>query len=329
MRTIIALLILSMVAATFASHACQGNGKMLQQFNGRKESTAMPCKYHAVRTKCGKYFVNLTPGNIFVHPKYRLNTLWLGVRELDTDKEWEGRTDNKVAVKFFNGWKSELFNKKDGVLNTEDVLTFSKDAMGTHATAKNGDFKVTFVPWDPENDNFPLSKWRFECNADDFEPASYPDQVCGSADKRETVERTEMLGFDERTQTVFHDVFTNTNITQTNPKCANATMMLTEMCTEQQRKTAIITCGQILSSLKHTKCLTKYTCDPMDVFVDCIDWVCSDFSDDAACERVGMGIDMCRTFRDGNLTMRVENAKCYTEFLPIMDTPAMAMGTTG
>lgn len=51
--------------------------------------------------------------------------------------------------------------------------------MGTHATAKNGDFKVTFVPWDPENDNFPLSKWRFECNADDFEPASYPDQVCG------------------------------------------------------------------------------------------------------------------------------------------------------
>ncbi|KAL8616771.1 hypothetical protein ACOMHN_017808 [Nucella lapillus] len=125
----------------------------------------------------------------------------------------------------------------------------------------------------------------------------------------------EELGLDDRTQFIYYDVFTNTGLTQTNPKCSAATDIMTLDCTEEQRRQAMVTCTQILSSYQHTKCLTKYNCDPMDVFVDCLQWTCSNFTDTSACERIGEGIHMCRNFKD--LTERVENANCYTQFLPI------------
>ena len=78
---------------------CSGTGRHVRQFNGRKEAVKLPCKYHAVRQNCGKYYINLTPGNIYLAPKYRLDSLWLGVLDLDTGDKWEGRTDNKLSVK--------------------------------------------------------------------------------------------------------------------------------------------------------------------------------------------------------------------------------------
>jgi hypothetical protein len=49
---------------------CSGNGAKLFQFNGkRKIDSAVPCKYHAVRQQCGKWWVNLTPGNIWRWPQ--------------------------------------------------------------------------------------------------------------------------------------------------------------------------------------------------------------------------------------------------------------------
>ena len=73
---------------------------MVQQFNQRSEDTKMPCKYHAVRQVCGDYFINLTPGNLYMYPKYCLESLWLGIRMAgQSETLWEGRTTNKKAVK--------------------------------------------------------------------------------------------------------------------------------------------------------------------------------------------------------------------------------------
>ncbi|XP_076462134.1 uncharacterized protein LOC143294642 [Babylonia areolata] len=303
---------------TSVSDTCSGNGRDVTQFAGRKEATLMPCKYHAVRQQCGKYMVTLTPGNVYLHPKYRLDSLWLGLRETGKGgKRWEGRTDNKIAVKYFNGWKGDLFNKKDGNLGTEDVLRFGRDCSKTWVEAKNGDFKVTFVPWDPENKDFPMSQWSFECRAKGFTPSGYPQQVCGGEDDQEVAARTKELGLESREQTIFYDVFTNKAIRQMNPKCVNATRIMTEECNDKQKREAMITCTQILASYKHTKCVTKYSCDPMDTFLDCVDWVCSGYKNDDACERVGRTIDLCRKFKAGGLSEKVDKAKCFKDFLPI------------
>ena len=83
-----------------AYNVCEGMGRMVRQFNGRKEDTKMPFKYNAVHQQCGKYIVNLTPGNVYLHPNYRLDSLWMAIKEVSSHGNvWEGRTDNKKAIK--------------------------------------------------------------------------------------------------------------------------------------------------------------------------------------------------------------------------------------
>ena len=75
-------------------------GRAVRQFNGRKEDVRMPCKYHAVRQQCGDYAIFLTPGNRYMYPKYRLDSLWFKVANAsDPGQYWRGRTDNKLARK--------------------------------------------------------------------------------------------------------------------------------------------------------------------------------------------------------------------------------------
>ena len=52
-----------------------------------------------------------------------------------------------------------------------------------------------------------------------------------------------------------------------NPLCEEATKILVDNCTEEARKLAITTCKQILHSQNHVECVTKYSCDPMEVYV--------------------------------------------------------------
>jgi len=300
-----------------AGNTCSGSGRMVREFNGRREETFMPCKYDAVRQQCGRYEINVSPGNVYFRPKYRIDSLWLGITDTETGDFWTGRTDNKIAVKYHNGWNTELFNQKSGSVTTDELLVFGNEDKAGYVEAKNGDFRVSFTPWDPENKDYRLAKWSFTCFANDFEAAGFSKQVCGGTDKHETSERRDELGLKDRTQLIHYDVFTNTEIEQTNPKCANATRLMTEECSESQRIEAVMTCGQILSSKRHTQCITKYSCDPMDSFVDCIDWVCSNYKDDFACERLGQSIDLCRNFRENDLTARVDDAKCFRDFLHI------------
>ena len=84
-----------------------------------------------------------------------------------------------LSLQFFNNWSSELFTKKSGDAETEDILVYGKDGQSTWAEAKNGDFRVTFIPWDPENSAFPMSAWSFECFSEDFQATGYPAQICG------------------------------------------------------------------------------------------------------------------------------------------------------
>ena len=52
-----------------------------------------------------------------------------------------------------------------------------------------------------------------------------------------------------------------------NSLCKDATYILLDNCTAETRKLAITTCKQILHSTNHMKCVTKYACDPMEIYV--------------------------------------------------------------
>nr|KAG5703958.1 hypothetical protein BaRGS_020555 [Batillaria attramentaria] len=84
---------------------------------------------------------------------------------------------------------------------------------------------------------------------------------------------------------------------------------------DAKRKEAIEKCYMILYSKPHRECATKYSCDIMDVFTNCIKFVCSDFQDDEACEAVGAAIDMCRPFPG----LSDEIKKCYKDLFIVID----------
>ena len=52
-----------------------------------------------------------------------------------------------------------------------------------------------------------------------------------------------------------------------NPKCDSASSMLRNNCTSKNHRMLVINnCKMILNNPHHTKCFTRYNCDPMDVF---------------------------------------------------------------
>ncbi|KAK7107465.1 uncharacterized protein [Littorina saxatilis] len=327
------LLLLACVAtaALAAPHECYSKrGENVIQFNGRNQDVFFPCKYWALRRQqCGKYLINLSPGNRWIYPKYQLDTLWLGVQNKDTGDFWEGRTTNKIAVKYFNSaGQKDLFNKKDGTVATSDEFVFGRKEDGVYIMDKNQTFRVTFTPWDPSNrGQYPNSDWKFECFDMDAVLNEYPAQMCGGSGYKVVTNRTKTLGLANRFRMniIYFDTLTNPDIVHTNPKCSNATDILLNTCqSDAQRLHAINNCKDILHSQKHTKCVTNYNCDPMDVFNACIMWGCSgagfDPEEKEMCHEVGEGIDFCPEFgSSGNLTARVEDANCYKDFLTITD----------
>ncbi|KAK7492985.1 hypothetical protein BaRGS_00015715 [Batillaria attramentaria] len=121
---------------------------------------------------------------------------------------------------------------------------------------------------------------------------------------------------------------------------------MTKDCSDEGKKDAITRCYKIMDSDAHAKCANKFSCDIMDVFVrdspgcvtqfscnamdvfvvggvtrynaslsslDCVRFVCSSFSDTAACNRIGSSIDLCREFP--GLSDKVDEANCYKDFV--------------
>ncbi|XP_076441899.1 uncharacterized protein LOC143280960 [Babylonia areolata] len=302
-----------------AEYTCEqldSNTNIIPFNNGKKAMFAVPCKYNAVRQKCGDHIINVSPGFISIGKHYRLDTVWLGVKT--GDAEWEGRTTNKKAVKFLNGNSTELYAKMtDTGPETSDVVNFTVEKKATVATALDGSFKVVFGPWDPDRKDFKKSFWSFSCLTNEpFVMSPYPQQVCGDN------ARDVYSGSDFASQSdmfLFH-VFNETDakIKQMDGLCLQAETTFQTTCqNDDRRKDAILTCGQILAEKLCRNCVTKYACSPMQVFVACLDWACSGYTNQTACAIVGASIDLCRTFTTGNLTQKMEDAKCYKEFIPI------------
>nr|KAG5703957.1 hypothetical protein BaRGS_020554 [Batillaria attramentaria] len=160
------------------------NGNKLVPNGGKAAKLDMPCKYVAVKQQCGGYFVKVTPGSIYVAPRFFTSTVWVEVRDAQGNS-WEGRTATKIAAKYINdaGTARKAFVKVKGNLATDSVLTFSKTDNDITATATDGSFSVTFGPYDPTGSRHRNVDFTFTCNADDTPPA-FPEQICGGEYQR-------------------------------------------------------------------------------------------------------------------------------------------------
>ena len=75
-----------------------------------------------------------------------------------------------------------LFNKKNtGGINTDTAFEYGRtQGDGVYIKDKNNTFRVTFLPWDPDNKaDFPYSDWMFECFDNSSALNEFPQQMCG------------------------------------------------------------------------------------------------------------------------------------------------------
>ncbi|KAK7107457.1 uncharacterized protein [Littorina saxatilis] len=325
MKFAAAILIAVFVTVAEGANKCAiQDGHDLEQFSKRTLKMMVPCKYNAVLQQCGPYKVTVTPGQRWLYPTYIIDSVWIAVENTETGHTWEGRSSNKLAalyiVKGEEGGRSPI-SKKEGDYNTEDLFTITSTTKDVTIAEKKGVFSITVGPFDFNGNKNRDSRMEFVCNAED-ELEEYPKQFCGSKEGKEIKVRTEKLFINKKRidLTIMHDVFTDTSVVQTNPLCKESVRILTQDCAnETERAEAIKTCHHILDSNGHTECVVKFACDPMDVFKNCLQYACSGYTDEDACERVGQAIDMCREFPE--LTPKVKEANCYKDLLTAEDNP--------
>lgn len=311
-------------------------------FSKKDIALPVPCKYWAVKKqKCGKWKVSVTPGNRWLGKLYRLDTLWVSaIDDSDSNVRFEGRTTNKLAVKFINSKGTRnLFNKKGGNLNVDEIFNQGFDEDGApYAEDKDKNFRITFQPWQKsysktyDKEKHAQSKFTFECFKDD-ELNDFPSQMCGNETKPDLLEMSKMDPFlmkggksdlNERIYLYYH-LFMNEDVTQMDGRCIDAVNILNDNCTSfDERLDALKHCEQIIAGGRHTECVTKYSCDPMDIFNACLRWGCTgdkpwDKKNTGPCEETGAGIDLCPPFSSvyADLTGVMRDANCYKDFLPL------------
>jgi len=321
MKAIFALLVLA-VAIDFQADAvntCKiSKGNKLITNSGQGAKMDHPCRYAAVKQRCGNNFIVVSPSNVYIDGRFFVNTIYLQLRNVNTGKMWGGFTTNKLAAKYINNAGPSPIKKNKGILHTGALFNFKKTKSDITVEAKDGSFSLTFGPYDPTGNKHRNADFRFTCNENDA-PAAFPDQICGSADKQEVALEAERLGFktgkqfksEARDKTYFYHIFTNTDIDQTpNPRCAEVADTMQNVCPDDAKRVeAIEVCHSILYSKPHRRCATQYSCDIIDVYADCVKFVCSNYQDQAACDSVGESIDMCREYP--GLSEKV--GKCYND----------------
>ena len=72
----------------------------------------------------------------------------------------------------------EAFNKVDGSMETEDLFGITKTFKNFTMATKDGDFSLSYGPYDFAGNKDGDSGLEFECNAD-MDEVRFPTQFCG------------------------------------------------------------------------------------------------------------------------------------------------------
>lgn len=290
-----------------------------------------PCKYNFVDAQCADYTVSIVLGNVYRDPFFIVDTAWIRVER--GDDFWEGRTSNNITFEFFNGNAKEPFVKEGGNLKTSDLFqteTYTKHAgeasyrfFKARSTDQYGYIAVEFWPFHeslPERGTI-LS---FNCYSYKFYyPSALPGPICGtvSYDGTEIHAEADRLGFSEngmydlvaRDKTFCYEVFTDSTIDQSPDKtCGAVVNTMNNVCpNDAKRVEAINLCYGILYNKQYRGCVyhnaEKASSELIDVFYQCVELVCSGFTNQTACQALGDYIDTCPN--SPGLTNKVQ--ECY------------------
>ncbi|KAK7106549.1 uncharacterized protein [Littorina saxatilis] len=277
-------------------------GKKLRTFSNTKERIKFPCKYNAVRdTECGSWKITITPGNVIEADKdkrYIVKTVWLGVERVSDGMKWEGRTDLRIAEKYIEGSKPEPFNKKDGALEAKDIFNFAASSSDDKVIVyeKSGQWMFRFNLYSPGDAWHKSSGFEFICLSDNFQPSGFPDQICGNGTKDEVATFKKSKGWkDSRQAVLFHEVFTNDGIAQTDSDCKTTADTISNKCnnTALQWEAARL-CWPVVGKSRFHTCVTRNLERPESAMRHCVEYVCSNFTDPNSCFALSEEIDRCQ-----------------------------------
>ncbi|KAK7106553.1 hypothetical protein V1264_017795 [Littorina saxatilis] len=277
-------------------------GKKLRTFSNTKERIKFPCKYNAIRdTICGDYKITITPGNAIEADKnkrYIVKTVFLGLERISDGMKYEGRSDLKIAKKYIDGIKDAPFNKLDGALEIDQILSFSAGSDDDEVTVyekNNASFLFRYGQYMPGDTWHRRSGFEFICLSDNFQPSGYPDQICGNGTKDEVKAFKKSKGYRESRQAVlFHEVFTNDGIIQTDSDCKSTANAISNKCqTDADRWNAAKLCWPVVGKSHFQSCITHNIERPESAMRHCVEYVCSRCTDPNSCLALSEELDGC------------------------------------
>ncbi|XP_076444874.1 uncharacterized protein LOC143282885 [Babylonia areolata] len=297
------LLASALLALTYgADQVCKlTDGHKLQTFSKTKEKVKFGCKFHALKgTVCGDYNITLAPG-LKLMPKgakakkdiYVLDRMYLAVKKENGDK-LRCRTNMKKIGKYLDGKENYLPLKKlDGNLDLTDVYEFSKDEKKREVTlvTKNKDFTIAFGLYDDKT--LGSTYFSFTCHADTFTPTNFPTQLCGNGTKKEVKlmkKAIELKGNRKAVTTL--SVFSDEKLVQMDAECQVAASTMSTKC-EGLQDDASKYCWPIVFKASFIKCIRKLNLYPRTVFKNCVDFVCSNYTNAFTCGELSDQLEGC------------------------------------
>ncbi|XP_076467201.1 uncharacterized protein LOC143298271 [Babylonia areolata] len=134
--------------------------------------------------------------------------------------------------------------------------------------------------------------------------------MCGNGTKREVKTFKQSMEWRENRQaTIFYNVFSNMEITQTDYNCASAQRAMAKRCVqkgEDLRYKAANLCWPLVGKPPHQRCISGNMDSPISAFRHCVEFVCSGYSDLNSCLALGDELDLCPELPEVSETIRRE-----------------------
>ncbi|XP_025098662.1 uncharacterized protein LOC112566615 isoform X1 [Pomacea canaliculata] len=295
-------------------------GKRLDTFSEDTDRLKIPCKYNAVRQTCGRYFINVTPGNDIRSDtgEYYVDTMWVSVTDTETKQTWEGRTSTKIAQKAISDPARSPFNTKTNQLDINSICTTgtNEDTNQVYLIEKNGLFSISFGVYEEGGRKSKTSTWDFECNDSNVELVPYPEQACGNLTEDVVKNIRKDMDFSQDNEVYMYYVLNNKPIAQTSAICKSLEDIFANDRCGDREALAIHSCYKIVYSGPIYKKLLRFGTDPKTVWKACIDYVCSDFTDQVTCEYLGEALDEVKKPSD-LIAKKIEENNCYAGYNPL------------
>jgi len=310
----------------------------------------------------------LTPGNGVDKYQYRFMTMWFGVVKNNKKWEgrsslkmcakymnqYGSNAANTNFTLFQQKNQDDTYN--DGVTAAQNLAEMGMwegfNATDEMVYIRSDSWILKMGCYDPAHEDYSdESMWSFECYPNvtlDLPEEGFFKQMCGGHEGNSKTPEMKThwgkgvrlnetaLGLTNSSGIMAYKVFTATPqfIVQTNPECKEAVDIVNgqedNLCynNETHKVFVLNSCWEILNDFNITRCVTQYSCGPMEVFNKCLAFGCNYWfeadkkqkTSDAylLCREIAESIDNCPALDEnlgvGGLSAKINSLNCYEQF---------------